>query len=301
MGLMPSNVVPFGRSTGPRTAAGKRRSSLNALKSGLYSSTTVIRHVESQDEYNSFARGIVADLDASSPLEMALAERLCSALWRGRRLRRYETARLSAAADRARIVEETSERYEGRAEELTRQATAVAALLFKPAVDSHQLKEAADGFSMLFEGVPETHEAIYRLTDRLDELAASSTMVKKKSVATALGLCARSMPIECCGRTATSFVSDTASMMRAAAAKIRATSVSTKSKSEEQSTDALMLSYGESKRLEDAERRIDRQVSSALADIERARGLSNSDRKAPGAQRVGFDGTFGVPSTEARE
>jgi len=51
-------------------------------------------------------------------------------------------------------------------------------------------------------------------------------------------------------------------------------SVSTKSKSEERATDALMLSYGESKRLEDAERRIDRQVSSALADIERARGLN---------------------------
>lgn len=85
---------------GPKTIAGKRRSSLNRLSSGLYSNTMVTRG-EDKDEYLRFARAIVADLDVQTTLEMACAERVVSALWRSRRARRYEQAHLNKAADEA--------------------------------------------------------------------------------------------------------------------------------------------------------------------------------------------------------
>jgi hypothetical protein len=99
------------RGGGPKTVAGKRRSSLNRLSSGLYSNTLVTRG-EDKDEYLRFARAIVADLDVQTPLEMALAERIVSALWRSRRARRYEQAHLNKAYDEADRKREQLERVE---------------------------------------------------------------------------------------------------------------------------------------------------------------------------------------------
>lgn len=48
------------KSTGPRTAAGKARSSRNATKHGFDSSGIVIRGFECRDEWEAHREGIVA-------------------------------------------------------------------------------------------------------------------------------------------------------------------------------------------------------------------------------------------------
>jgi hypothetical protein len=105
------SIPQTNRRGGPKTVAGKRRSALNALRSGLYSDTIVTRN-EDRDEYLRFARAIVAGLDVQTALEMAFAERVVSALWRSRRLRRYEQAHLNIAAKRVASLLEDLEAME---------------------------------------------------------------------------------------------------------------------------------------------------------------------------------------------
>ena len=90
---------PQKRRGGPKTFAGKRRSALNSLRHGIYADAVLIKG-EDRDEYLRFARAIVAGLDVQTALEMACVERVVSALWRSRRLRRYEQAHLNIAAKR---------------------------------------------------------------------------------------------------------------------------------------------------------------------------------------------------------
>jgi len=81
-------------STGPKTTHGKRIASLNALRFGLYADAVLVKG-EDREDYLRFARAIVAGLDVQNVLEMACAERIVSALWRARRARRYEQAHLN--------------------------------------------------------------------------------------------------------------------------------------------------------------------------------------------------------------
>ena len=85
---------------GPRTPAGKRRSSLNALKHGLRSNLALLPS-EDEGEYLTFARAIVADLGAAGAVEMMLAADVVAAHWRIRRLRRYEAVRAALELRRA--------------------------------------------------------------------------------------------------------------------------------------------------------------------------------------------------------
>jgi hypothetical protein len=94
------SVVPF-RATGPRTSAGKRISSMNSLKSGLHAKSIVVAGIEDEAEYRAFARAVVAELGANSPLMLSLAERVVSAIWRSRRPRRLEAELLSGLAAKA--------------------------------------------------------------------------------------------------------------------------------------------------------------------------------------------------------
>jgi len=79
---------------GPKTAAGKARVSNNALTHGI-SSTRLVVPGESSTEWETHRRTVVEALTPAGALELALAERVASALWRLRRVRAYETAAIA--------------------------------------------------------------------------------------------------------------------------------------------------------------------------------------------------------------
>jgi hypothetical protein len=123
-----SNTVPF-RATGPRTARGKKISSRNALQHGLYASTVVVRGVEGLEEYQRFARQVVVELDVDGALELALCERVVSALWRLRRVRRFECEQLSEAGGEAAALFKAAEEQDEIADKCRAEATATLCMI----------------------------------------------------------------------------------------------------------------------------------------------------------------------------
>jgi hypothetical protein len=73
------------RSTGPRTDAGKARSSVNGLKHGLRANTLILPG-ESDADWRDHREGVLIALGAKGTLETALADRVALALWRLRRV-----------------------------------------------------------------------------------------------------------------------------------------------------------------------------------------------------------------------
>ena len=76
------------KSTGPRDTQGTR---LNGIQHGLTSKQAVIPG-ESQESYDSFRAGLLADLHPKSATEDMLADRIVAAAWRLQRFQRIETA-----------------------------------------------------------------------------------------------------------------------------------------------------------------------------------------------------------------
>src|SRR4051812_50062491 len=70
-----------GKSTGPRTDAGKARSSLNAVTHGLTAKTPLLRG-EDPAEFRRFVWDIVVDLDPHGPVQAELAHRAAVLMWR---------------------------------------------------------------------------------------------------------------------------------------------------------------------------------------------------------------------------
>ena len=89
------------KSTGPRTAVGKRRSRRNALRHGLCAET-VIEVVEDVEDYKAFEVAVASEYDAQSVVERELVLRLASLLWRIRRATGIETALLELHAEKVR-------------------------------------------------------------------------------------------------------------------------------------------------------------------------------------------------------
>jgi hypothetical protein len=97
-----SDVVPGSNSgqsgrpqrRGPKTAAGKARVGLNALTHGIASARLVVPG-ESPTEWELSRQGIVDALGPAGPVELALAERVATTLWRLRRVAAYETAAIA--------------------------------------------------------------------------------------------------------------------------------------------------------------------------------------------------------------
>jgi hypothetical protein len=77
--------------TGPRSEAGKRRSSRNAVRHGL-TAETVIEPLEDAEDYAAFEEAIAASFDPETAVERELILRLASLLWRLRRATSIETA-----------------------------------------------------------------------------------------------------------------------------------------------------------------------------------------------------------------
>jgi hypothetical protein len=83
------------RSTGPKTAKGKARSSQNATSHGLFSKAVVLSN-ESRAEYDELVRAFVAKFQPRDPVEMRLIQRLADCEWRLTRARYLETASLDS-------------------------------------------------------------------------------------------------------------------------------------------------------------------------------------------------------------
>src|SRR5215469_11307107 len=72
------------KSTGPRTGAGKARSSMNALKSGI-DARTVVLPTESQEEYNQLVAVWHDEHKPVTAAARALVDRLVANEWLNRR------------------------------------------------------------------------------------------------------------------------------------------------------------------------------------------------------------------------
>jgi hypothetical protein len=83
------------RSTGPKSADGKARSSKNALAHGLTARDIVIGD-EDPEEFERLRMGLQADFKPASMIERELVERLAGLLWRLRRIPVLEGALLDA-------------------------------------------------------------------------------------------------------------------------------------------------------------------------------------------------------------
>jgi len=73
------------RSTGPRTAAGKRRSAQNALRHGLLARATVLEN-ESRCGFEEMLRQYTKHFAPRDAAQERAVEQMCSATWRRRRL-----------------------------------------------------------------------------------------------------------------------------------------------------------------------------------------------------------------------
>ncbi len=83
------------KSTGPKTAGGRNRSKVNALKHGL-TAAQIIVFDESAEDLEKFHQGLIEALLPMGALEEQLVERIAVCAWRQRRVYRIE-ARLFAA------------------------------------------------------------------------------------------------------------------------------------------------------------------------------------------------------------
>jgi len=77
-------------STGPRTAEGKSRSAMNAIRHGLTAGAALLPN-ENAESYHSFCRRMVQDLRPEGMLEEQLAKTVADAQWRLNRCRSLES------------------------------------------------------------------------------------------------------------------------------------------------------------------------------------------------------------------
>lgn len=88
------------KSTGPKTATGKKRVSRNAIRHGFFSKFLLIHHPdgkESQGEYDDFYDGVRKHYQPFGWLEEAWIEKIAVCSWRLRRLIRCEAGQIDRA------------------------------------------------------------------------------------------------------------------------------------------------------------------------------------------------------------
>ena len=105
-----ANRTNAARSTGPRTAEGKARSSRNAIKHGLLVKEVCLAD-EDEELFANYWEKVLIDLEPHTMLECLLAEAVAAAGWRYKRLLRIEREVFEeelAREARARIEEESA-------------------------------------------------------------------------------------------------------------------------------------------------------------------------------------------------
>jgi hypothetical protein len=105
-----ANLRNATKSSGPKTAVGKARSSQNALRHGLRSELPVLPGERARD-WEEHQAGILRSLAPVGALEEALAQRVALCLWRQRRVILYEVG--VTAAGLAEVGEEVRAQTEG--------------------------------------------------------------------------------------------------------------------------------------------------------------------------------------------
>ena len=88
-----ANRLNARKSTGPKTDRGRTRSRRNAIKHGL-TARTVVELLEDEDEFRTFARGVISAFRPTSLIHHELTHRLAALLWRLRRAQAIETGLL---------------------------------------------------------------------------------------------------------------------------------------------------------------------------------------------------------------
>src|SRR5205814_2305240 len=93
------------RSTGPRTVAGKHRSSRNATSHGVFCRDLVLPG-ESHEEFRAYRDAFLLRLNPQDVLELLIVDRIVAASWKLRRLQAAEPFIHGAEAERMREVED---------------------------------------------------------------------------------------------------------------------------------------------------------------------------------------------------
>lgn len=70
--------------TGPKSIAGKRRSSMNALKSGMFARTPVLPF-EDETQYRRHVKSVFASLKPEDAVQESTAQQIADSMWRGQR------------------------------------------------------------------------------------------------------------------------------------------------------------------------------------------------------------------------
>ena len=87
-----------GRKGGPKTAAGKKRVSRNAVKHGFYSKHLLVQHLdgaESKAEYDAFYADVFRNYQPVGWLEESWVDKIAAWSWRLRRVIRHESGQIS--------------------------------------------------------------------------------------------------------------------------------------------------------------------------------------------------------------
>jgi hypothetical protein len=79
------------KSTGPRSADGKKRASLNHVKHGMTAKTVILLH-ESANDYDEIREALIKDYAPATTQELMLVDQIAAGYWRTIRSRRFETA-----------------------------------------------------------------------------------------------------------------------------------------------------------------------------------------------------------------
>lgn len=87
---MTANRKNAKKSTGPKTAGGKTKARLNALKHGLRASSLAVPVLEKAEDWEAHRRLTLGSLKPRGYLETVLSERVAALLWRLGRVVRYE-------------------------------------------------------------------------------------------------------------------------------------------------------------------------------------------------------------------
>ena len=269
---------------GPKTPTGKRPSSRNSLKAGLYASTLLVRG-ESESEYLAFARAIVAALDVQNAVEMAIAERLASALWRTRRARRYETAHLSKEAERVEQLRDSLGERERELADCRAEIESVGELWYPRALPASAIAAAISGVLRVAKAsLPYT----WRDVEDAMPYPVHARVPKRLVAGFRDSICEAMLPIFERAPDASTVLSWIVQKLHDHERRLESDREYARRSYESAFPSQFILPCGEGlsvgavgpivppgKVLADAEGRLDRQISRALADLKAARELRN--------------------------